>query len=158
MVRSSQTMHQSRTDTNILSKRDIPHDPCHLGVPSGVSKTIFEPMVHYAQTVHLCSVKISTISKWTDTNTVSKWTKIRFYMIHVIQQFHRVRPKLFLSLWYVRRKSCTYLSLTLTLSPNRLKWDSRWSTSPRSFIGGLQNNFWAYGMFDANRAPILRQD
>jgi hypothetical protein len=29
----------------------------------GASKTIFEPMVHSAQTMHLSYVKISTISK-----------------------------------------------------------------------------------------------
>jgi hypothetical protein len=29
-----------------------------------------------------------------------------------------VHPKLFLSLWYVRRKPCTYLALRLALSPN----------------------------------------
>ena len=42
---------------------DIPHDPRHLGVPSGASKMISEPMVCWAQTMHLSCVKISTISK-----------------------------------------------------------------------------------------------
>jgi hypothetical protein len=49
--------------------------------------------------------------------------------------FHQVRPKWFLSLWYVRRKLCTYLASGLALSlngPNR-----------------------ADGMFGANRARIL---
>ena len=32
---------------------EIPHDPRHLGVPSGASKTIAEPMVRLAQTVRL---------------------------------------------------------------------------------------------------------
>jgi hypothetical protein len=36
---------------------EIPFDPCHLGVPSGASKTIFEPMVRNVQTVHLSRVK-----------------------------------------------------------------------------------------------------
>ena len=31
---------------------EIPHDPRHLGVPSGASNTIFEPMVRSAQIVH----------------------------------------------------------------------------------------------------------
>jgi len=31
-----------------------------------------------------------------------------------------VRPKLYLSLWYVQRKPCTNLALTLTPSPNGL--------------------------------------
>ena len=41
----------------------IPHDPRHLGVPSGASKMISEPMVRLVQTVHRSCVKISTISK-----------------------------------------------------------------------------------------------
>jgi hypothetical protein len=57
----------------------------------------------------------------TDNKTVSKQTDMRFHMMHVIYQFHRVRPKLFLSLWYARRKLCTYLAVTLALSPNRPK-------------------------------------
>jgi hypothetical protein len=46
---------------------EIPHEPRHLGVPSGVSKTIAKPMVCLAQTVHQSCVKISTISN-TDQN------------------------------------------------------------------------------------------
>jgi hypothetical protein len=42
-----------------------PREPRQLGVLSGVSKMIFEPMVRLAQTVRLC----------TDTNTISKWTE-----------------------------------------------------------------------------------
>jgi hypothetical protein len=73
-------------------------------------------------------------------------------------EYHWVRPKRYLSLWYVWHKPCTYLAPTLTLSPNRLKWDSTWPKSPRSYIGAVQTDFWAYGTFDMNRAPILRQD
>jgi hypothetical protein len=69
-----------------------------------------------------------------------------------------VRLKQFLSLWYVWHKPFTYLAPTLTLSPNAPKRNSTWPTSPRSSIGCVQNNFWAYGMFGANHAPILRQD
>ena len=47
-----------------IGLNDIPHDPRHLGVPSGVSKMISEPMVRSTQTVHRSYVKISTISKW----------------------------------------------------------------------------------------------
>ena len=47
----------------------IPHDPCHLGVPSGMSKTIFEHMVHLAQTVHLSYINTNTISKWTERDS-----------------------------------------------------------------------------------------
>jgi hypothetical protein len=49
-------------------RSEIPHDPCHLGVLSGASKMIFEPMVHSMQTMHLSCVKISTISKRTKTS------------------------------------------------------------------------------------------
>jgi hypothetical protein len=66
-------------------------------------------------------------------------------MVYLVQTMHlsgaRVSPKQFLSLWYVRRKPCSYLAPTLTTSPNRLKWDSTWSTSPRNSIGCVQNYF-----------------
>ena len=48
MVHLAETMHLSCTDTNTVSKwkeEKIPDDPRHLGVPSGSSKMIFEPMV-----------------------------------------------------------------------------------------------------------------
>jgi hypothetical protein len=64
----------------------------------------------------------------TYTNTVSKSSEMRF-------EFHSVRLKQFLSLWYVRRKPCTYLASRLALSLNGPKWDFMWPTSPRSFIG-----------------------
>jgi hypothetical protein len=68
------------------------------------------PMKCLVQTVHLsCS----------DTNTVSKWTKTRFHTTHVTYEFYRLRPKLFMSLWYVWCKQYTYLALRLALSPNR---------------------------------------
>jgi hypothetical protein len=61
------------------------------------------------QTMHL---------SFTDTNNVSKRTKTRFHTTHVTYKFHRVRPKLFMSLWYVQFKPCTYLVSRLALSPN----------------------------------------
>jgi hypothetical protein len=125
----------------------IPHDPCHLGVPLGSSKMISEHMVHSTQTMHLSCVKISTISKRTKL----------FHLNHVTSDYHWERPKWFLSRWYVWRKVCTYLAPRLTLSPNE-KRDTTWPASPRSSIGCIQNNFWAYGMFDANRASILHHD
>jgi len=51
-------LHYLQTDRN-----ELPLEPCHLGVPSDASKTISEPMVRLAQTVH---------QSCTDTNTVSK--------------------------------------------------------------------------------------
>ena len=44
---------------------EIPHDPPHLGVPSGASKTVSEPMLRLAQTVHLSYINTNTISKRT---------------------------------------------------------------------------------------------
>jgi hypothetical protein len=83
-----------------MDQNEILHDPCHLGVPSGASKTFFELTVHSAQTVQLSWIKIRTVSKWTETSF-------------------------------------------------------RLSLSPRSTIRCVQNNFWGYGIFGANRAPIL---
>jgi hypothetical protein len=72
--------------------------------------------------------------------------------------YHRLRPKWFLGLWYVWRKPSVYLAPTLTPSPNGLKQDSKWPTSPRSSIGSVQNDFWACGTFGVNHVPILHQD
>ena len=58
-----QHLHYLQTDRN-----EVPHDPRHLGVPSGASKTIYEPMLCSAQTMHLSCVNVSTISKWTETS------------------------------------------------------------------------------------------
>jgi hypothetical protein len=58
----------------------------------------------------------------TDSNTVFKRTKTRFHTTHVTYKFYRVRLKLFMSLWYVQCKPCTYLPSRLALSlngPNR---------------------------------------
>jgi hypothetical protein len=51
-----------------MDSNELPLEPRHLEVPSGVSKTIFEPMVLSAQSVHLSCVKISTISKRNETS------------------------------------------------------------------------------------------
>jgi hypothetical protein len=57
-----------------MDRKEILHDPRHLGVPSGVSKMISEGMVRLVQTVDLSCTKTYIISKWTET---------RFYMTHV---------------------------------------------------------------------------
>ena len=49
-----------------MDQNEIRHDPRHLGVASGVSKMISEPMVHSAQTVHLTYIKVGTIAKQTE--------------------------------------------------------------------------------------------
>jgi hypothetical protein len=120
-----------------------------LGVLSGASKTISEPTVCLAQTVHLCC---------TDTNTIYKWTKTRFDITHVTLEFYWARPKQFLILWYVWHKQCSYLASRLALSSNGLNRTSTWASSPKSTIGCIQNDFWAFGTFGTNHAPILSQD
>jgi hypothetical protein len=70
---------------------------------------ISRPMVCWVQTVLLSC---------TDTKIVSIWTKTRFHTTHVTYVFHQVRPKLFMSLWYVQCKPYTYLASRLALSPN----------------------------------------
>jgi hypothetical protein len=90
-------------------RTELPLEPCHLGVLSSASKMISMPMVCSVQTMHRCC---------TDTNTISKWTKMRFHTTHVTYEIHQVRLKLCMSLWYVQCKPCTYLASRLALSPN----------------------------------------
>ena len=97
-----------------MDRNEIPHDPSHLGVPSGVSKPISVPVVHSAQTMHL---------SWVKTSTIPKWTELSFHLSLVTKENYWVRPKWFLILWYVWCKPCTYVEPTLTLSPNGPKWD-----------------------------------
>jgi hypothetical protein len=68
-----------------------------------------------------------------------------------------VHPKEHLSLWYTLCKSWTYLVSWLALSPNGLNQASTWASSPRRTIECPQNDFWAYVMFGANRAPNWHQ-
>jgi hypothetical protein len=60
-----------------MNQNDILFEPRHLGVPSDVSKTISEPMVHLAQNVQLSC---------TETNTISKRIEMRFYMTKTISK------------------------------------------------------------------------
>jgi hypothetical protein len=94
-----------------MDQNEIPQDPRHLEVPSGASKMISEAVVCLTQTVHLSCVKISTIFEWSESS---------FHFSLVNLEDHRVRPKRLLSLWYVRRKPCTYLVSRLALSPKEL--------------------------------------
>jgi hypothetical protein len=61
-----------------------------------------------------------------------------------------VRPKQFLSLWYVRRKLCTYLTSRLALSLDVGKQASTFASPPWSTIGRVQDVFgavhWAQAM------------
>jgi hypothetical protein len=51
-----------------MDRNEILHGPRHLVVPSGASKMISELTVRSVQTVHLSSIKISTVSKRTETS------------------------------------------------------------------------------------------
>jgi hypothetical protein len=95
-------------------------------------------MVHLAQTVHLSCVKISTISKLTETS---------FHLSLINLEYRLVRPKWFMTLCYVWCKPCTYLAPTLTPSWNEPKRGSTSAASPRSSIGFVQNDFKAYVTF-----------
>jgi hypothetical protein len=146
-----------------MDQNELPLEPHQQWVPSGATKTITEPMVHLAQTLHLSWVKI---------NNISKQTEMSFHLSLVTEEYHWVHPKWFLtlwyiwrnpctylrlqadqnkilhdprhlggplgasklSLWYVQRKPCTYLASRLALSPNGPKWASTWASSPRSTI------------------------
>jgi hypothetical protein len=105
---------------------ELPLDPRQLGVPSGVSTIIFEPM--------RCPVQILRLS-CTDTYTVSRRTETRFDMIHVTLVFHWVRQKWFMSLWYVWCKPCTYLVSRLVESQNELNRACTWASSLRNTTG-----------------------
>jgi hypothetical protein len=94
---------------------------------------------------------------WTDSSTISKLTKTRFHMTHFTLEFHRVRPKWFLRLWYVWHKPCTYLASRLALYLNVLNRASTCASSPRSTIRCVQNDFWACGTFGTNHAPLLQR-
>ena len=64
-----QDLHYFQTERN-----ELPLGPHPLGVPSGASRMISEPMKHLAQTVH---------QSCTNTNTVFKQTETRFHVTHV---------------------------------------------------------------------------
>jgi hypothetical protein len=150
MVLSMQTMHLSCTNTNTVSKRkEVRLHMTHVTLVFCQVRPKWFPSLWYVRH-KLCTYLTSRLAL--PPNGPS------FHLSLITKEYHRVRAKWFLSQWNVWRKLCTYLAPTLTLSPNRKKWDSTWPTSPRNSIGCIKNDFWAYDMFDANRAPILCQD
>jgi hypothetical protein len=140
------TYHASRLALSPNGPNRAPPDSRHLGLPSGASKTIYEAMVRLRQTEHLSCI---------NANTISEQIEMRFHVTHATKEFHWVPPILFSSLRYVRRKPCTNLASRVALSPNGPNRASTWASSPWSPIECVQNDFYAYGMFGANRAPIL---
>ena len=108
------------------------HDPCHRGVPSGASKTIF----------------------WSYGMFRANRAPIMSQDYHYLQTDRNELPleprqlgvpsgasKMISEQWYVWRKPCTYLAVKLTPSLNWSKRGSTWPTSPRSSIGCIQNDF-----------------
>jgi hypothetical protein len=110
-----QDLYYLQTESNKL-----PIEPRHLGILSGSSKTIFEPIVRLAQIVHLYCTYTNTVSKQTkmrfhmthspkssigcarddfradgtfDTNTISKRTQTSFHLSLVTKEYRRVRPE-----------------------------------------------------------------
>jgi hypothetical protein len=67
-----------------MDQNEIPHDPRHLGVVSGASKMIYEPMVHLVEIGHLSCVKIST---------TFKRIKSSIHLSIITLGYHWVRPK-----------------------------------------------------------------
>jgi hypothetical protein len=51
-----------------MERNELPLDPRHVGVPSGVSKMISQPILRFVQTMHLSCAEINTISKQTETS------------------------------------------------------------------------------------------
>jgi hypothetical protein len=84
----------SRLPLSPTGPNELPLEPYYLGVPSGASKMISQPMLPLEQMVYL---------SYTDTNTISKQTKTRFHMTHVTKDFHQAPPKCFPSLFGANR-------------------------------------------------------
>jgi hypothetical protein len=149
-VRLGHTMHLSCTDTNIVSKQN--EERFH--------------MIHVTLEFHQVCQK-QFLSQWYVRRKLGTSLASRlvlspngpsFHFSLVTSEYHRMRPKQFLTRWYVGCELCTYLAETLTLSPRGKKSDPTWPTPPRSSIGCVQNNFWAYGTSSANNAPVLHRN
>ena len=98
-----------------MDRSEIQYDTRHLGVPLSLIKLISKHMVCSMQTVQVSCIKISTFYEQTQPN---------FHLSLFTYEYHRMRLKWFLSLWCIRRKSCTYLAPKQTLSLNGPKRDS----------------------------------
>jgi hypothetical protein len=94
MVHFTQIVHLSCVEISIVSQRTnkLPFDPRLLAVPLGTPKTIYEPIACLALAVQLSCIEI---------NTISKQTKMSFYLTHVTNKVLWVGQKRFQCLWYV---------------------------------------------------------
>jgi uncharacterized protein YjfI (DUF2170 family) len=151
-----------------------------------------EPLVRSTQTLHLSSVKISTISNeltqastWAssprstigciqnDFRAYGMFSTIRAPILHRQQHYLQMDQNEILhdpchlgasgaskaiSKNLVRSSQTMHLScVKISTISNELNQVSTWALSPRSNIGRVQNDFWAYGMFSINHAPILNR-
>jgi hypothetical protein len=131
-----------------MDQNELPLEPCRLGVQSGASKTIFEPIVCLAQTMHLSCAEINILQM--DQNELPLdprhlgvslgASKTTFEpMVHWMQTEHL---------------SCAEINIVSKWTENELPLDQHHLEVP----WGAQNDFRANGMFGANRAPILHRD
>jgi hypothetical protein len=121
-----------------MNRNELLLEPRHLGVTIRCVKIISKPMVCLAQMVHQSCMDTNTISKWINTNIVTKRTKIRFHMTHApSSSIECIQNDLWTRGTFKQnmRPSCTD---TNTLSPNGPKCDSTWRTSPRSSSGAFK--------------------
>jgi len=102
------------------------------------------------QTVHLSCIKIRTISKQTGP---------RFHMSPFTKEYHRVRPKQFLSLWCIRLMQTVHISfIKISTISKQTEPSFQLSLFTRSTMGNFHNDFWAYGALGTNHAPILHRN
>jgi hypothetical protein len=150
IVRLVQTVYLSCIKISAISKTGrivLPHEPHHRRVPLGMAKMISEPVGCLVQTVLLSC---------TDTNTITKWTENKI----LLEPRHLGVPSGastndFQSLWYVWRKLYTYLAMTLTLCPNRLKMRFYLSPVTWNFHGERPKGFLSIWYIQCKPCPYL---
>jgi hypothetical protein len=125
-----------------MDQNKLPVEPHHQGVPSGSSKMISEPKVRLAQTMHLSCIQ-------TDRNEIPHDAR------------HVGVPSGASKMIF---ESMVRSAQTVHLSCIKNSTISKWTEMcflliliTRSTIRCVYNDFWAYGTFGANRAPILHR-
>ena len=118
--------------------------PSNLGVPSGASKMISEPMVHLAQTIYLAPTQTPSPNGLKRDSTWPHHLGVPSFKSKMISD-----PM-------VRSAQTMHLSCVET---NTI---SKWTKTSFHYLGVpfwcAQSNFHARGTFGANRAPILHQN
>jgi hypothetical protein len=156
MIRSAQTVHQYYIMINTISK--LTETSFHLTDVNYEYRRVspkWFPCLWYIRHKRCTYLALRLMLSPYGLKQVSTWPMSPRTPIRRTQKSHQVCPKWFLSLWYIQRKPCTYLVSRLTQSPNRRKRASTWSTSPRSSIGCIQNNFQGDCTFGAKLCTYL---